>query len=329
MNYSDENMIMTVNGYISGSKLGFCHSHEHLFLADGQSAKVHSALKIDEFNKTITELNLYKSIGGNSIIDAQPIGCGRMAEALMNASSATGVKIIAATGFHKLMFYPPDHWIHSLHESKLAKLFISEFESGLFIDGDLSLPSRRIPAYPGIINVASGADGVDNKYIRLFTAAAETSINTGAPILCHTEMGKGALEQINFFTEYGISTESIIVCHLDRTLDDFTYQLEVAKTGVYLLLDTIGRFKYHSDEAEAEFIVKLVEQGFENKILLGLDTTRERMKSYDGSLGLDYIASSFIPLLKAYGLSDKIISKFMIHNPAKAFIKNRSKTKIV
>ena len=85
--------------------------------------------------------------------------------------------------------------------------------------------------------------------------------------------------------------------------------------------DTIGRFKYHSDEDEAKFIVKLVEEGYEDTILLGLDTTRDRLKSYGGSIGLDYISKNFIPTLKDFGLSDKIIEKFLVTNPAKAFTK--------
>jgi phosphotriesterase-related protein len=132
-------------------------------------------------------------------------------------------------------------------------------------------------------------------------------------------MGKCALELIRLFTDYNIATEAIVICHLDRVLTDMQYLMEVASTGVYLELDTIGRFKYHSDEDEARFIVKLIENGHEDQILLGLDTTRERMKSYGGSIGLDYMFSSFIPLLKSYGIDENIINKFTFSNPAKAF----------
>lgn len=84
------------------------------------------------------------------------------------------------------------------------------------------------------------------------------------------------------------------------------------------------RFKYHSDEAEVQFILKLVEDGFANQILLGLDITRERMKSYGGVIGLDYLMNSFVPLLKKAGIGDEVIAKFMIHNPARAFRHRKS-----
>ncbi|MCX7708776.1 MAG: hypothetical protein N2484_02885 [Clostridia bacterium] len=316
-----EKLIMTVQGAIPASSLGFCHSHEHLFLADGQSAKVHAALRLDDFDHTVEELELFKSIGGRSIVDAQPVGAGRIAGYLAEASIKTGINIIASTGFHKLIFYPQDHWIHTVDEDVLTQLYINELNLGMYTNADFEFPSRKLAFKPGIIKTASDMNGVDAQYKRLFSAAARASVDTGTPILSHTEMGKGALGQIKVFTDYGVPAESIIICHLDRTVEDIGYHLEVAQTGVYLEFDTIGRFKYHSDEAEAEFIVKMVEHGFEDKILIGLDTTRERMKSYGGSLGLDYIKTAFIPLLKEYGLKDETIQKFVIDNPARAFTK--------
>lgn len=312
-------LIMTVSGPIADTQLGFCHSHEHLFIRNGQSAKVNAALRIDSFKDTLAELLLYKRAGGQSIIDAQPLGCGRMAELLFRASVESKINVIASTGFHKLTFYPADHWIHTLDENKLADLFQDELENGMYTDGDMAIPAKRISAKPGIIKTASDIVGITSKYRKPFEAAAIAAKQTGTPILSHTEMGKAALEQIRFFFDYGLPADSLIICHLDRTLDDYDYQRQVAETGVFLELDTIGRFKYHSDEEEVKFILKLVEDGFADQILLGLDVTRERMRSYGGSIGLDYLMNSFIPLLKRAGLGDEVITKFLIQNPARAF----------
>jgi hypothetical protein len=70
---------MTVNGPIWSKQLGFCHSHEHLFIARGKLADINPSLCIDNFEKTVEELKLYKKSGGISVVDAQPVGCGRMA----------------------------------------------------------------------------------------------------------------------------------------------------------------------------------------------------------------------------------------------------------
>jgi phosphotriesterase-related protein len=52
------------------------------------------------------------------------------------------------------------------------------------------------------------------------------------------------------------------------------------------------------------------------------------MKNYGGPLGLDYISTNFIPLLRSHGLSDEIIKKFTVYNPARAFIKKAYKKNI-
>jgi len=311
--------IQTVTGCIKPDQLGYCHSHEHLFIADGHSAKVVPSLRLDDFDATCSELERFKKAGGVSIADAQPVGCGRMADLQLRASVRTGVNIMASTGFHKLVFYPQDHWLRSMDANSLADLFADEIENGMFTDCDTSKPSIRTDARAGIIKTASDIDGPVGDYVRLFTAAAEASVRTGAPILSHTEMGKGAPEQIKLFTDNKVPAESLIICHLDRVLTDTGYLMEVASAGVYLELDTIGRYKYHSDDDEVKFIEKLIESGYEDRILIGLDTTRERMKSYGGKIGLDYMSETFFPLLRSHGIGDEYIRKFTVANPAKAF----------
>lgn len=311
--------IITVKGPVEKSEFGFCHGHDHLFIENGQSFLINPALRMDEPEKTIQELNLFKEAGGQSIVDAQPLGCGRMEKELLAASQTTGVNIVASTGFHKLDFYPEHHWIYSTGEEKLSEIFIRELTEGMFEDTNRNFPSHRMTAKAGVIKVASGADGISGTYRKLFSAAAIAAKETGAPVLTHLEMGKGAFEQVEFFTRRGVEPNAIILSHLDRKIGDMTYHREVAETGVFLEFDTIGRFKYHSDEEEVSYIAKMVESGFEDKILLGLDSTRERMKSYGGSIGLDYLLKHFIPLLKSYGLSEAIIHKFTIQNPANAF----------
>jgi len=72
------------------------------------------------------------------------------------------------------------------------------------------------------------------------------------------------------------------------------------------------------DEAEAAWIVEMLEEGIGQQILLGLDTTRSRLKSYGGTIGLDHIACVFLPMLKQCGASDEDVRRFMVDNPGKA-----------
>lgn len=321
MQTADKGSIETVLGPITKKELGFCHCHEHLFIAEGQPARINPALKIDDLEKTSHELKMYKGQGGKSIVDAQPVGCGRMVENLVTASKETSVNIIASTGFHKLVFYDQEHWIHTIDEEELVELFVSELRRGMFSDGEHNFPVYRTSAKAGIIKTASAQKGVTEEYKKLFTAGARAAQITGAPVMSHTEMGRHALQQIQTFIDSGLKANSIIICHLDRDLSDLGYHKAVAETGVYMEYDTIGRFKYHSDEAEAKHIIKMLELGYEDRILLGLDSTRERLKNYGGQIGLAYLLETFIPLLLKLGVSATSINKLLVKNPAEALVK--------
>ncbi|WP_084552161.1 phosphotriesterase family protein [Bacillus cihuensis] len=314
-------VITTVTGQIASEEIGFCHSHEHLFLKKGPSSEIDSSLQIDDFDKTTQELNLFKAVGGTTVVDAQPIGSGRHSQWLMAASQQTGIQIVASTGFHKLMFYSENHWIRTADVDTLTELFIDELENGMYADGEDAWPVEKIVARAGIIKTAADFEGVGGQYYRLFKAASQAAVATGTPIMSHTELGYGALDQIKLFTDLGVAPSQLIICHLDRKMDNVDYMLHVASTGVYLELDTIGRFKYHSDDEEVELIIKLIEAGYENQILLGLDSTRKRLRSYGGELGLDYLVKSFLPRLEYSGVSKALIRKFIHENPAKAFSK--------
>lgn len=320
--------IRTVRGDIPPEELGYCQCHEHLFIARGLSSEKVPSLLMEDLDKTSEELTMYYAKGGRAIVDAQPVGCGRMAAELLAASIESGTHLIASTGFHKLDFYDKSHFVYKLNQDQLEKLFTDELTLGMYVDkvNGNEVPVVRGNAKAGIIKTASDGRNILSKedtlpvYHKLFSAAGTAAYKTGAPVMTHLEMGKGANSQFEVLTSQGIKPDRIIMSHLDRIISDEVkkYQLQVAESGVYLQLDTIGRFKYHSDEEEAAFIAMLCEKGYEDRILIGLDTTRERLKSYGGSIGLDYIMDNFKKLLVHYGIGDDLFHKFTITNPTKA-----------
>lgn len=322
-----ENFVQTVLGLLPADRLGHCQCHEHLFISRGKSADIHSALWIDDPEKTIAELLAYKAQGGNSVVDAQPLGCGRMADQLVQASKQTGVHIIASTGFHKLVYYVDEHWIHSLDEDELTALFVDEYANGMYIDADRDTPRVQIEAKPGIIKTAVDENGIDDQYRKLFEAAAHASLLTGMPIQCHIEKGADPLKVFRFFHDFGIPADAIILCHLDRTHHDVGLHTELAQTGVYLEYDTIGRYKYHNDEVEAQLIKAMVDRGFSRSLLISLDTTRERLNSYGGKIGLTYILQTFIPLLVRIGIERNQIEEMTVHNAKRALAIRNGKEK--
>lgn len=310
--------IITVRGPIKADELGFCQCHEHIALSSGKSCSVNPALLIDDMEKSLEEVLRYQSAGGCSFIDAQPLGCNRMTEELKGLSEASGIHIIASTGFHKLAFYPEDHWIHTLLSSNLAELFIRELTCGMYVDGDLGLPIRQCDSRAGIIKTAYDTDGLSPRYQELFTAAAKASLQTDRVIMIHVEQNTNPVILQDFLLGLGIAPKNLIFCHMDRACQDMGLHKTILKEGSYLEFDTIGRFKYHSDAHEIQIFRELIDAGYERQLLYSLDTTRSRLKSYTpDAIGLAYILTTFNPALQAAGVSDSRIRLFSVENPAR------------
>jgi phosphotriesterase-related protein len=302
-------------GDIGAEALGFCQSHEHLCIASDCPA----AGCIDDPEKSLAELRLYHAAGGRALVDAQPLGCGRDAAVLARIAEQSGVHLIASTGFHKLSFYPGEHWIHSAAKEELVRLFTSELEQGMFLDGNTGFPRERSIAKAGQIKTALDSEGLTPRYAKLFSAAAAAAKTSGCALMAHIEQGSDPEELAAFLTAAGVPPNRLIFCHLDRAVPDMAVHRELCAQGIYLEYDTIGRPKYHDDEREADIIMEMVRAGYEKQILLSLDTTRARLKSYGGGPGLAYLIENFIPLLLRRALTETQIRLFCVENPARVF----------
>ena len=117
----------------------------------------------------------------------------------------------------------------------------------------------------------------------------------------------------------GVPPEKMVVCHVDRQAADFAPHDAVAALGVYLDYDTIGRFKYHSDEEEVALIRHMADRGWGDRLLLALDTTAQRLAAYGGEIGLRYLLDTFYPRLAEAGFSAGELSLFSTDNCRRLF----------
>lgn len=307
--------IQTVTGKATSESIRFCHCHEHLMISKGKSYEINRSLCIDSYEKSLQELKEFYSMGGSTIIDAQPLGCNRMTEELVSLSLDSSVQIIASTGFHKMLFYPESHWIFRYTADELTELFLHETQNGMYIDSNHTAPCQSIDACAGIIKCALDICGLNPQYEKLFYAASLAAGLTKTPLMVHIEQGSDPLALADYLQKQHLNLNKVIFCHMDRACSDLSVHKELCKRGIYLEYDTIGRYKYHSDEKEASIFAELIEAGYEDRLLFSLDTTRARLKSYtpDG-VGLTYIIQTFIPILASYGIHAEQLRKISCYN---------------
>lgn len=325
-----EKKIHTVRGSLRPEDLGFTQCHEHLLLSKGESYRQNPSLWMDDEEASIKEVAAYRELGGSALVEAQPVGCDRVSQGLEEISRRTGVHIVASTGFHKMQFYPKGHWIGNTEKGRLAGLFVKELTQGMYIrteqvsplenstlTGGTGVKACQTGAQAGIIKTALDDCGLEGVYTELFCAAAAAQKETDAPMMVHIEPGSSPMELVSFLEKQGVNLEKVYFCHMDRACRDWETFRQVLNSGVSLEFDTIGRFLYHSDERELELIKKVLAEN-EDRLLLSLDTTRARLKSYcpDG-VGLTYILEVFLPKMCRRGVSQKQLRKIFVDNPGR------------
>ena len=313
--------IISVTGKIAPEAMGFCQCHEDIALSKGESFRVNPALCIDDFEKSLQEVTRYRESGGNTLVEAQPVGCNRIADWLHDISGQTGVTILASTGFHKMMFYPEDHWIHTISEEALADLFTEELTEGMYLDGDgVDRPKQQSNYRAGLIKTAYDTEALSKRYLRLFHAAAKAALKTDRVMMIHVENKTNPVLLLRQLLDWGVRADQLMFCHMDRACADPDLHREIAKSGAFLEYDTIGRFKYHDDNTEAEIFGRMIDEGYEDQLLYSLDTTGERLKSYsEGAIGLDYILRVFNGILLQKGISEQTVRKISRDNPRRLF----------
>lgn len=302
--------IMTVQGALEGTKMGYCQMHEHVFVRATPNSKKNPALEISNEALSAQELKAYRRAGGMAILDAQPVGAGRDAAALERLSRESGVTIITVTGYHLPGFYQAEHWIHSESKEQLQERFLQELREGC---------EEAKNVRPGAVKAAIPASGPEGRFETLIRAAAGAAAGADVPLILHTEKGAGAVKAVRLCEQEGLDPRRIAVCHADRQAEAYQPHEEIARTGAYLEYDTIGRYKYHDDESERRLILHMLEQGCIERLLLSLDTTAARLTSYGGEIGLDYMRKNFLPGLRAAGLSQGEIDQITVENPRRIF----------
>lgn len=306
--------VMTVLGAVHAEDLGYCQMHEHIFVLPTPNSEKNPALEISNEALSLQELIAYHKAGGRAMLDAQPVGAGRDIAALKRLSAASGVHIIATTGYHLPAFYTGEHWIHTETVEELSERFYKELKEGVDC-------GEEGVVFPGAVKAAIGSEGPVGRLEICLRAAARVAAKADVPLIMHTEKGIGAVDAVRICSDEGLKPERIAVCHVDRQAEDYKPHDEIAATGVFMEYDTIARYKYHDDESERALIRRMVEKGYEDKLLIALDTTAARLKSYGDPTapGLDFILKCFIPALEKEGTDPETILNITVRNPVRIF----------
>ena len=252
------------------------------------------------------ELARFRLAGGKGVVSLTNQCMGRDLNSLRAISEASGIEIIASTGYYTRPASPP-----ITDPSAVALEFRRELDSGA----------------AGVIGeIGSGAWAIGEFEEGLFEAAALAHAETGAPIATHTHAGLHAGWQLDTLTARGVPAEKIAIGHLDEGLRSDSYLESLASLagrGAYLGFDTVGityfsefmQQQLPSDDDRAAAIARLVHLGLGERVLIAHDICRPSHLASGGGWGYAHILEEFLPRLERHGVDPGTAMKLVVDNP--------------
>ena len=348
--------IRTVCGNIKPEELGITLLHEHLYAdlwtsyqgkekvrmetKDDSNEKLNlgnlwkvkrdpAALKdniiLNDIDLMIREVKYFRNDGGSCIVDATPIGLYRSPKALRQISLATGVHIVASSGFYLSETLDRETLDRSVES--LTEQIIKEINEG--IDG------TDIKA--GLIGEIGAPGEFNNFENNILEAAAAAQKKTGAAISLHTccpnqmyvskrKAGwkQRVMEVLDYLEGKGTDITRVMVGHTDVTVEfDINEQRQILKRGAYIVYDNFssehGWDMYNTyaptDWQRVMNIVALSKEGFIKQLVICTDLWQKAMLKEFGGYGLSHIIKNICPMLEKNGLSRDDIECLLIGNP--------------
>lgn len=307
--------IQTVTGKVNVSEINKVDSHTHLIAyALPQVIKENIDFLLNSTENIKKDLDDFKNLGGNLIIEMSTCDYGYDVKKLKQLSLETGVNIVAAAGFNKGKYnrYFLEHYDEDYVVSKL----LQDCEFGI-VDG----------IKPGVIKMGTSENQIYPWEEKGLHAVSKVSLKTGLPIATHTQNGTMALEQLAIFNSEGVPYDQIILCHLDQ-LDDYELHRKIIQKGVFLSYDSVAKVKYKTRERALNYIVSFAKEGLHKQLLLGNDfARRSNYLGYNGSPGMVDLFKNFENELYqklidngfTHEETNLIISDLYIENPKRAF----------
>ncbi len=296
--------VITVLGPVEAGAIGMTDAHNHLWIGPVAGAPA-DAPQLTGEAAIAAELGDYRRAGGSAIVDCQPGGAGRDGRVLARLSRASGVHVIASTGFHRRRYYG-DHaplWEQSAAEA--AVTMHGEIMAGLVESRDNEEPVR-----PGVIKIALEATLAETPR-HLLEAAAAVCRETGYAIEAHTEQGASVELFLDYFLDEGVEPQRLVFCHVDKRPDLALHQ-SLAEAGVLLEYDTFYRPKYAPDANLWPLLEQMFASGYAGSLALATDMADAALwQRLGGGPGLVGLITQIRPRLEQMGFDALTIQQLL------------------
>ncbi len=302
--------VQTVLGPIDPVDLGFTLPHEHT-----QIALWHIPDRWDYWQLArdqpviLEELAAFRADGGGAIVDLTLPGVGRDPAWLVEIARASGLQVVMGCGWYRGAYYPAQALIDRRSVDDLTDELVGEATDGVGATG----------IRPGII----GEIGTDKPWVsaqeeRVHRAAARAARRTGLAITTHGVLSAVGLDQLTIFEDEGLDPARVVIGHAD-SFPVLDHHLAILERGANVEFDFLGMpfmaLERLGEGRVVELLSDLLSRGHVERILLSQDVCHDAQLTRYGGNGYTYLARTFLPRLRAAGVSDAEIESMTVANP--------------
>ncbi len=249
---------------------------------------------LQDLDLMTAELRAAKAEGVACLVDGGHPDMGRSLDFLKQLSASSGMPIVSGTGYYSDPFYPPE--IAAMSEDQIA-------------DGLI----RQIAQEPyGALGEIGTWDVMTANERKVFRAVAKTHLATNLPIFTHTNLGKGAIEQLDIFESLGVDPRRVAIGHVGGLIDpEVRVHKELCKRGAYVGFDRQGG---PGDDRQIPMVKALIDAGYTDHLLFASDFSIASQLKHNGGPGYAMTVTVFAPKLRRAGVPDEIVHRILTDN---------------
>jgi phosphotriesterase-related protein len=281
--------------------------HEHLSMKYPPNVKEHFT---DDVGLMVEEVRAAGRDGISCIVDGGHPDMTRSLDALKRIATESGVAIVASGGYYMQRTYPPE--IAGKSADQIADELVREAKE------------QRLGAF-GEIGQQGGLMTEDER--KVFQAIAKAQVRSHLPIFTHNAYTgtrqvatavptDTALRQLDVLEEHGAKPGHVAIGHV-CCLDEpsAATAIQIAKRGAFVGFDRVTIQGILSDEKRVAMLMKVVDAGFADRLLISSDFAVAAALKQRGGPGVAQAWTVFGPMLVKAGLPEATLRSIMIDNP--------------
>ena len=316
---ANSRIVRTVRGDIAPEALGVTAPHEHLYCdqrlcrSDLDFPGTYAKMVLLDVDTIVRELADYHAAGGRAIAEMTASGWGRDVAVLKEISERSDIHVVAISGFYVEDCHPP--YVADTSIEDLAEQLVRELSAGA--DGTA--------IRTGLLKSGISRPVIEGPEKKCAHAVALTQKRTGVSITTHTsgstrfeiEGGNIGMQHLDLFEAEGVDPGRVIIGHTDENAD-IRQLVALARRGAYVQFDVIGKIHWMLDETRVDLLCQMVDNGYQDHLMLSSDRCREMELKVGGGLGYDHVLRDFVPKLRQAGFDDALLHRILVENPARA-----------